>query len=186
MAEAIVQQIIADPQSDILEEEWRPVVGWPNYAISSRGRARRETAAKGARAGRILVATVSGAGYWAVNLYCDNVMKRNYVHVLVATAFHGPRPSPAHDAAHNDGDKENNTAPNLRWATRKENIRDRTVHGTENIGEKNGQSKLTASDVIRIREMLAAGLYQWQIAEQFAVTQTIISDIKTGKSWRSV
>lgn len=56
--------------------------------------------------------------------------KTRRLHRLVCEAFHGPEPQPGMDAAHNDGDRRNNHANNLRWATRAENIADQWSHGT--------------------------------------------------------
>ncbi|MBX9944837.1 MAG: HNH endonuclease [Reyranella sp.] len=44
------------------------------------------------------------------------------VHRIVATAFHGPRPSTDHVVDHIDTNRQNNRADNLRWVTRLENI----------------------------------------------------------------
>lgn len=57
------------------------------------------------------------------------------------------------------------------------------AHGMKNRGEGQGGSKLTAADVLEIRAMLAAGIYQKVIAEKFGVEQTNISAIHTGKTW---
>lgn len=50
-------------------------------------------------------------------------------------------------------------------------------------GEKNGNSKLTANEVRAIRAMNAP---QRRIAEQFGVTQAIISKIKRNEVWINV
>lgn len=44
------------------------------------------------------------------------------VHHIVATAFHGPRPSKDHVVDHIDTNRRNNRPENLRWVTRTENI----------------------------------------------------------------
>ncbi|WP_210235206.1 MULTISPECIES: HNH endonuclease signature motif containing protein [unclassified Mesorhizobium] len=44
------------------------------------------------------------------------------VHRIVATAFHGPGPSPDHVVDHVDTNRLNNRPENLRWVTRLENI----------------------------------------------------------------
>jgi hypothetical protein len=45
------------------------------------------------------------------------------VHVLVALAFHGPRPTPNHVPDHIDNNPGNNRATNLEWVTASENKR---------------------------------------------------------------
>jgi len=52
-------------------------------------------------------------------------------------------------------------------------------------GEKNPTAKLTSKDVEKIRELLSEGkLKQIEIAKMFNVTQSVISDIKRGKTWK--
>jgi hypothetical protein len=61
----------------------------------------------------------SRAGYQRV--WCK---RRSFsVHVLVAEAFLGPRPSPQHTVDHLDMDRSNNVTENLRWATPSEQVR---------------------------------------------------------------
>jgi len=44
------------------------------------------------------------------------------IHRIVATAFHGQRPSPDHVVDHIDTNRQNSRSDNLRWVTRLENI----------------------------------------------------------------
>ena len=70
------------------------------------------------------------SGYWAVNLRVNGKVKCRCVSELVLTAFVGPRPSPVHDAAHLNGDRNVNTLSSLQWATKKENAAHKRLHGT--------------------------------------------------------
>ena len=51
-------------------------------------------------------------------MYISSIM----VHQIVATAYHGPRPSKEHVVDHIDTNKRNNRPENLHWVTRLENI----------------------------------------------------------------
>lgn len=53
-------------------------------------------------------------------------------------------------------------------------------------GENNPMSKLTDDNVREIRQLLAAGVAQTEIAARFGVARTIISRIKLGEIWRHV
>lgn len=57
----------------------------------------------------------------------------HFVHVLVALAFVGPKPSPQHTVDHKNRVRNDNRAENLRWATKKEqhaNQAERTIRRT--------------------------------------------------------
>ena len=49
------------------------------------------------------------------------------VHIIVATAFHGPKPTKEHVVDHIDTNRRNNRAGNLRWVTRLENALDNPI-----------------------------------------------------------
>jgi hypothetical protein len=51
-------------------------------------------------------------------------------------------------------------------------------------GEDSHFAKLTMADVTEIRRRLALGHSQRDIARNFAISQSTISDINTGRSWR--
>lgn len=70
--------------------------------------------------------TPNSAGYLGTSLNG----RRYLVHRLVCEAFHGPAPEATMDVAHNNGNRTDNRAENLRWATRAENIADQRKHGT--------------------------------------------------------
>ena len=49
------------------------------------------------------------------------------VHIIVATAFHGPKPTEDHVVDHIDTNRRNNRPDNLRWVTRLENALDNPI-----------------------------------------------------------
>jgi hypothetical protein len=129
--------------------------------------------------GKVLSPTDNGHGYLSVQLG-SNV--RRYVHRLVCEAFHGPAPK-NHQVAHRDGNRKNNAPNNLRWATVKENMNDKLLHGTLVYGETQHNSKLKEKDVLKIRSS-SAGLLS--LAREYGVTTDTIWKAKTGQSWKQV
>lgn len=69
----------------------------------------------------------------------------------------------------------------LRWASVGENMADRTLHGTDNRGERCGSSKLTEKDVRNIRSI--EGVTQTFIADLYGVNSCTISDIIRRRRW---
>jgi hypothetical protein len=53
-------------------------------------------------------------------------------------------------------------------------------------GEQNGRAKLTAEDAREIKRLLAVGMSQQKIADQYGVHQGQVSRIKLGKVWPDV
>lgn len=68
----------------------------------------------------------------------------------ICSETHGPCPD-GHEAAHSCGVPACINPKHLSWKTPKGNTADRKVHGTENIGERNGKAKLTWEKVHQIR-----------------------------------
>lgn len=75
-------------------------------------------------------------GYPSVRVTIAGKRVRYAVHSLVALAHLPPRPSPAHEVRHLDGNKLNPHADNLAWGTRKENADDRELHGRTSRGAR--------------------------------------------------
>lgn len=75
-------------------------------------------------------------GYACVRVVTESGRReRRMVHQVVCHAFHGPRPTPAHEVRHIDGDASNNRPENLCWGTRKQNAADREAHGRTSRGD---------------------------------------------------
>jgi hypothetical protein len=160
------------------EEEWRTVANYDNlYLVSNFGRIKSLNRNKG----RILKQQTSPTGYMQV--WLGSPRKIFLVHRLVAVAFLGLPVDPKFVVCHNDGDRENNSASNLRWDSTQNNCLDRNKHGTMERGSAHRWSKLTESNVHDIRRRLAGGESKSAIAKDFNVSRQLIFLIYKGRSW---
>lgn len=103
-------------------ERWLPSEQFPAYEISDLGRIRNS------KTRRILKTHVNDRGYETVCLRKNKEQHNTRVHQLVAHTFH-PCEHDGLDVNHIDGDKCNNSANNLEWCTRKENIHHAYITG---------------------------------------------------------
>lgn len=171
-------------------EVWKPVVGYEGlYEVSNQGRVRsldRQQISQNGRlqqfAGRILKPSAVG-GYPQVGLCVNGKMRLRKVHQLVLEAFVGPRPSPAFDACHCDGTRDNNSLSNLRWDTKKANQADRVIHGTHSRGSQCVTAKLNE---VQVKAILSDDRPQRKIAREYGLGETTISRIKRRESWAHV
>lgn len=175
-------------------EEWAPVAGFEGfYEISDHGRVKSLLRWVGAAGGkqrmiheRVLHPGLASRGYRYSSLRRDGVSHRFGVHRLVLTAFAGPCPD-GMECRHLNGVRTDNRIENLRWGTKLENAKDRTLHGTENIGEKHGHSKLTEPEVIEMRKCYAVGgLSHRDIATMFGISKSQTGHILRGKYWKHI
>jgi len=93
---------------------------------------------------------------------------------------HGEPPSASHEAAHSCGNASCVNPRHLRWATPGENSADRFLHGTDNRGERNGKTSLTAEDVRAIR---SAPPDLEALMRRYGVSKGCISKIRSGARW---
>jgi len=130
--------------------------------------------------------TMRGDGYGSFQLGRGVGMKP--AHAIAYVLGHGPIPD-GHYVLHRCPGEHNPLCVNpahLTAGTPKDNMDDRERQGNTPRGSKHGNAKLREHDIPVIRVMLAEGLSQWEVARAFGVKQSIISDIKLGKSWTHV
>lgn len=162
-------------------EQFRPA-SVPGYWVSNIGR----VLAMGAKPGTELKPQPDKDGYLRVHLYRGDGTAGHYpVHRLVATAFHGPAPE-GRCAAHSNGNRTDNRASNLRWATQAENVADKAGHGTAQVGEKHGRSRITSHTAAAIKGDLRSGASLGDVATRHNVSRHIVADISRGRTWRNV
>lgn len=161
-----------------MKDEWCVVPAFPDYEASRSGAVRRIAT------GRVLRPRLTEKGYHRVTIRRDRKSFYRRVHVLVASAFLGPKPA-GMDVNHDDGDKLNNAITNLEYLTRGENHKHayRTGLKVAPRGERHSKAKLSDADVRSIRKMLASHT-KASVARKFGVAFNTIRDIETGRTWR--
>src|SRR5690348_15132724 len=106
--------------------EWRAIRDWPEYEVSDDGQVRRVVGGgPAAKVGRVLKPGKNLYGYHFVVLYQTPRKRMSLISRLVCEAWHGPPPTPKHEAAHWNGVRTDNRPSNLRWATGAENAADK-------------------------------------------------------------
>lgn len=118
----------AQPTYAGLVEEWRPIPGWPSYAVSQIGSVKRVSAGRGAKSGVVKKPTVS-RNRLVVSLSSRGRSYAVHVHRLVMLAFGQEPPGPEYVVCHLDGNAYNNHIDNLYWGTQADNASDRVKHG---------------------------------------------------------
>ncbi|MBD2786552.1 HNH endonuclease [Xenorhabdus sp. DI] len=113
-----------------MSEIWKPISGYEErYEISNKGRVRsvsfkqRYLLRNGKEAFRqtlpkIIAQQITNSGYMLVHLHLNNHRKARTVHTLVAEAF---LTGSGETVNHINGDKQDNSACNLEWASYSEN-----------------------------------------------------------------
>jgi hypothetical protein len=172
----------------MVEECWRIVNDYPDYEISNSGSilSHRKGTCKllklvKNRSQYLQVTMTNAAGYRQIV----------YVHILVATAFFGARPSMYHVANHKDGNKLNNCVDNLEWITKSQDYRhaynlglipsQRKTHNLQICGS-HGNAKLTAAQATEIRANKE--LTPLQMAIRYSVTRGTIYAVLHKYTWK--
>jgi hypothetical protein len=124
-------------------------------------------------------------GYLYLTLCKDTVHKNMKVHRIVAMAFI-PNELEELQIDHINGIKTDNRVSNLEWVTPKENTLRSVRLGLKPRGEKHGNSKLTYSQVERIRDLYKTGQYSHrQIGKMFGISHSVAGKIIRNELWKS-
>jgi hypothetical protein len=116
-------------------------------------------------------------GHLCLGVHVEGVHSSHFVHTLVCTAFHGPRPDPELVCRHLDGNPENNKPGNLAWGTSEENVADAIRHGRRRSGAASSCAALTEGDVAYILSSSATGT---ALSEELGVSQATVSRVRSG------
>ncbi len=129
--------------------------------------------------GRTLKPQKNGTGYYRVGIGG----KLYFVHRLVAQTYI-PNPDNKPQVNHKDGDKTNNCVENLEWVTNRENSLHALKNGWMRIEENHQFAKLTRKQVAFIKSH--PELSRNELAELFDISPRTITDIRSGRTWKTV
>lgn len=119
------------------------------------------------------------AGYYRVHI----AGKMYFVHRLVAMTYI-PNPDCKPQVNHKDGNRTNNCVENLEWVSNKENALHALRNGWMRIEEKHQFAKLSRMQVAYIKSH--PEMSRNELSEMFHVSPHTISDIRTGRTWKTV
>ena len=162
-------------------EQWKPIDGWEDYAISSIGRVKRLTKGSGTSAGYIFTPTKNWGQYPAVILSKNRAIKHISIHRLVAITFIGNPPSPKHECNHINGDRTDNHVENLEWVTRSQNCVHAIKLGTMKMPDGIKITEAIAQEILDAPKGYGTGA---RLARKFGLTISHISLIRTRKCWK--
>ena len=154
------------------KEIWKDVPGYEgHYQVSNLGRVKSFKRGKE----RMLKPGLGSKGYYLVVLWKGGEVKTHTIHRLVIRAFWGESKL---DVNHKNGVKTDNRLENLEYCTKSENIQH--AYDTDLIDKK-----LTRACVERIKYE-HQGMTQQSIAEIYGITRQLVSQIRSGKTWKHI
>ena len=153
-------------------EIWKPIKGYnERYSISSLGRVQSH------KTGLILKPSVNHKGYFIIQLSIFGKKKNHRVHRLVAQAFI-PNPDHLPEVDHINGNRQENTIDNLRWASPSSNTRNREVcrkASSKHNGVYRQDNKWVA--IIRVkRKNIYLGSFVHEIEAAFAFNDFVVNN----------
>lgn len=126
--------------------------------------------------------SLHSSGYGALNF-----RGRTYIASRVAWEIHNKQPFPKGKIACHQCDNRPCVNPHHIWpGTRQDNNADMVSKLRQVRGERNYTAKLTANQVREIRRLRKAGHTPAELAKQFGVSGSLISNIMAGRIWKHI
>ena len=180
---------ITNIQNILIGEAWKSIkmdcmAGNEIYEISNFGRIKSYKVDK---ENGIIINGSSLKGYNILNIKLENNKRTTkYVHKLVAECFIPKDNELQQYVIHLDFDKKNNHVENLKWVTKVTMFAHQKINPNYKRGAIN-YSKLTETDVIRLKRKLARGKNKlYKLAKEFGITHTQLNRIRKGENWGHV
>lgn len=102
-----------------------------------------------------------------------------YIHRIMLQEFIG-MPEQGMEAAHLDGNPQNNKIENLKWVTPYENSQHKIMHGTSGKGQSNSMAKISdhhAQEIVIAYKNMSSK----ELSERYKISTTSVSGIATGR-----
>lgn len=131
--------------------------------------------------------TAKTTGYHIVSLCKNSVLKTGLLHRIIAEAFI-PNPENKPFINHIDNNGLNNDLSNIEWCTAMENSAHCKKQGRNKAprGDNHPTTKLKEKEVREVKEMIRKGFRVTDIARMYGVRQPLISEIKSGKTYKYI
>lgn len=115
---------IALERRHMTKEKWKPIPHWEHYSVSNLGNVRSNARC------RLLKVNIDTGGYAQVKLYPAEGGRTwtVVVHRLVLAAFRR-LPKPGEHGMHKNDNRSDNSLTNLKWGTKKANVKDMVRKG---------------------------------------------------------
>lgn len=135
--------------------------------------------------GRLMKKTLGTNGRYnvVIRTFDSSELATRAVHILVCTAFHGPRPE-GMVASHVNGDKLDNHSSNLKWETQSKNLSRRPEHGTDDMGVNNSRAILDEDD-LRFIFLNSGEMTHAQIARRVGCSRLTVTKVLNGHRYRN-
>lgn len=185
-AKSLLAEFFPRDEEDSLPE-MRPIPGYDGYFVTPDGRVFSNR--RYGRAGMLFeMRQHYNNGYLCFTINTPTWHAVVRVHIAVALAYIGPKPTEDAVVRHLDGSRDNNVVSNLRWGTKQENAQDMVAHGRAGRarGERNWAAKVTEEIVLQIRQMAANGITHAEISRMLNISRPQVSHIVRRRSWKHV
>lgn len=172
-------------------EEWKQIQDLPVdfYYVSSEGRIKtidHMDSLGRYKKGHIVRQSFDKYGYKRLTFHLvidgREIFFNRSIHREVAKAFL-PNPKNYKQVNHIDGNKEHNNVANLEWCSAKQNVQHSIRTKLRKTGEDTRQARFTNAEVLEIRNMLANGISQAQIARHYGCPYSTIKNIVRKRCW---
>jgi hypothetical protein len=164
-------------------EQWKEVVDYPSYEISTQGNVRRWDNKKG----EVKISTAPAPVYMMFSTWSGGEIKKLYVHREMMRAFKPTDDPKLTHVCFKDNNSYNLNLENLYWSSQTKRMRRRFQEGKYPKGQDHYNAKLSNADVIEIRAMWESEQYtQKAIAHRFGIHISTCTNIIKKRFWPDI